>query len=159
MDCQPCWFLYFINTAASFTWVVGAVGELRRSLRLFKGDKVVDLAKQERRTTHAAQQNWGGWYRACVGRPLTHIQKENQAVLHHAWRCWSVRLLARRVCRWDSSATSSLSSLRSHFSPDRDGRLNKFGTYVCHMETQISFFSAATLKCEPTPKLLYIIFN
>lgn len=36
---------------------------------------------------------------------MTHIQRENQAVLHHAWRCWSIGLLtnmsvdgATRLC-------------------------------------------------------------
>lgn len=45
------------------------------------------------------------------------------------------------------------------FFPDRDGCVNKFSTYARHMEKLIYFFSTATLKCEPTPKLLYITFN
>lgn len=45
------------------------------------------------------------------------------------------------------------------FFPDRDGRLNKFSTHVRHMEMQISFFFLTTLKCEPTPKPLYILHS
>lgn len=159
-----------------------------RSWRLFKGDKVVDCKTREQNNAHSTTE-----LRRLVlsaqrarGKTVTHIQRENQAVLHHARRYWWVCLSARRVCRCDSAATFSYSFslmppppitdsgtgcepfetrgqrallFTQSFFPDRDGRLNKFSTYAHHMEMLIYFFSTATLKCEPTPKPLYITFN
>lgn len=161
-----------------------------RSWRRFKGDKLMNCKTRAQNNAHSTTEV--RWLvlsaRRARGKTVTHIQRENQAVLHHARRCCWVCLSGRRVCRCDSVATFTYSVwcppppptpvtdsgtgwepfetrgqrallFTQSFFPDRDGCLNKFSTYAHHMDTLIYFFSTATLKCEPTPKPLYITFN
>lgn len=148
--------------------------------------------KQERKTTHTAPQNWGGWYHlhsVHVGRPwlisrertkpccimlgdadgsvfLPDVSVSVTAALRSALASvWCPPSLPPPVtdsgtgCEpFDTRGQRAILFTQSFF-PDRDGRLNKFSTYAHHMETLIYFFSTATLKCEPTPKPLYITFN
>lgn len=177
-------------TPVLWCWSGGAT--MMNDGRAGGASKVINswTVKQECKTTHSTREV--RWLvlsaRRARGKTVTHMQRENQAVLHHARRCWWVCLSARRVCRCDSAATFTYSfSLNpppptpvtdsgtgcepfetrgqrallftQSIFPDKDGCLNKFSTYAHHMDTLIYFFSTATLKCEPTPKPLYITFN
>lgn len=77
----------------------------------------------------------------CNNNAMFRLSVSLRPIMFHDWQSTRMRTI------WNPRTTLSNRSFvfllfAQSFFPDRDGRLNKFGTHVRHMEMQISFFTS-----------------